>query len=131
MPLSKGKKDLPPVFDMTAYNREQIIEALNCPVNRHATRVEHKCDDWALHEHPEWLIEHFIRNGGAEAFAQRRKDFQRLCDKALECFFADICDLKGHHSGWVKCPVRDIGEKCIRCQAVAEMIKSTASDPSE
>jgi hypothetical protein len=56
------------------YNQDQIVEALNCPINRHCTRVEHCCDDWELHLHPEWLLEHFISHGGAVEFAKRRED---------------------------------------------------------
>lgn len=59
-------------FNMHKYNDDQIIEALTCPVNRHCTRVEHNCDDWELFKHPNWLIEHFIRCGGAVEFAKRR-----------------------------------------------------------
>jgi hypothetical protein len=60
---------------MRKYTRDQIIDALNCPINRHCTRVEHNCDDWALHEHPMWLIEHYIKCGGAKEFAKRRDQY--------------------------------------------------------
>lgn len=63
------------------YNLDQIVEAMNCPINRHCTRVEHNCDDWELHLHPEWLIEHFIRCGGATEFAKRRGNKQYWIDE--------------------------------------------------
>ena len=59
-------------FDNHQYKDDQIIEALTCPVNRHCTRVEHNCDDWELFKHPEWLMMHFIENGGAKEFTKRR-----------------------------------------------------------
>ena len=61
-------------FNQHKYLDDQIWEAFLCPVNRHCTRVEHSCDDWELFKHPEWLLEHFIRCGGAEEFAKRRTD---------------------------------------------------------
>ena len=51
-------------------NFQQAITALNDHLNRHATRVEHQCDDVTLSEHPDWLIFHFVQSGGAIAFAQ-------------------------------------------------------------
>ncbi|MCC7004420.1 hypothetical protein IT397_00670 [Candidatus Nomurabacteria bacterium] len=65
------------VFDMERYQLKQIVEALTCPVNRHATRVEHNCGDEELFQHPEWLIQHFIREGGAKEFAKRREKFMK------------------------------------------------------
>ncbi len=65
------------VFDQKGYMQRQIWEALTCPINRHCTRLEHGCDDWDLFHHPEWLITHFISNGGAEEFAKRRAEFLR------------------------------------------------------
>lgn len=59
-------------FNSHKYNDDQIIDALTCPVNRHCTRVEHDCDDWTLYKHPDWLLEHYIRCGGAKEFAKRR-----------------------------------------------------------
>ena len=63
------------VFDTTAYNRQQLIEALLCPINRNGTREEYRCDDWGLFKNPQWLLEHFMKYGGAEAFARHREDF--------------------------------------------------------
>ena len=65
------------VFDHQAFMRQQVIEALTCPVNRDMTRREHGCDDWALYRNPEWLVQHFARNGGAEAFAKHRAKYIR------------------------------------------------------
>jgi hypothetical protein len=61
-------------FKMLKYNQDQIVDALTCPVNRHCTRVEHGCDDWEMYKHPEWLLEHYIRCGGAKEFAKRRQN---------------------------------------------------------
>ena len=59
-------------FDMHKYSDDQIKDAFTCPVNRHCTRVEHDCNDWDLYNHPEWLLDHYIRCGGAKEFAKRR-----------------------------------------------------------
>lgn len=64
-------------FDLRKYTRAQIVDAISCPCNRHCTRVEHSCDDFELYKHPEWLLHHYIENGGAIAFAKRRKEFER------------------------------------------------------
>ena len=69
------------VFDFAAFNKAQIADALTCPMNRHGTRVEHNCDDWGLHAHPQWLMEHYVAKGGAIEFAKRRKDFIRLVEE--------------------------------------------------
>ena len=61
-------------FNQRKYNQDQIVESLTCPVNRHCTRVAHNCDDWELFKHPDWLLEHFILNGGAKAFAKHRTE---------------------------------------------------------
>jgi hypothetical protein len=63
------------VFNFKKYTQDQIIDALTCPLNRHATRVEHNCDDWELHKHPEWLINHYIKCGGAEYWATKREQY--------------------------------------------------------
>lgn len=61
-------------FNQHKYNDDQILDALTCPVNRHCTRVEHGCDDWTLYLNPNWLLEHYIRCGGAVEFANRRQN---------------------------------------------------------
>ena len=53
-------------------NLQQVIEALTCPLNRAMTMVERSCDEWTLFKHPEWLVQHYIENGGATAFAACR-----------------------------------------------------------
>jgi hypothetical protein len=53
-------------------NWRQVVEALTCPINRMSTMIEHSCNEWTLFEHPEWLISHYVENGGAAAFAKRR-----------------------------------------------------------
>jgi hypothetical protein len=50
-----------------------MIEALLCPINRDGTRREHGCDDMGLFNNPQWLIEHYIQNGGAKEFEKRRR----------------------------------------------------------
>jgi hypothetical protein len=126
MPPEKGKAKKPAVFDLKLYSAEQVMEALNCPVNRHCTRVEHDCTDWDLQLHPEWLIQHYIENGGAVAFAQKRKDFIRLCDSIETCAFADICNLSKVASGWRLCPIRGIGKICLECSRAKKFIEDEA-----
>jgi hypothetical protein len=63
------------IFDARRFMLDQVIVALTCPINRDCTRKEHQCDDWELFKHPDWLIRHFIENGGAEAFARRREEY--------------------------------------------------------
>lgn len=65
------------IFDIRHYSHAQIVDALTCPVNRHMTRVEHDCNDQDLYENPEWLLAHYVKHGGAKAFAKRRKEFER------------------------------------------------------
>lgn len=126
MPLIKGMANKPPIFDMSQYSREQIMEALNCPVNRHCTRVEHDCDDWDLQKNPNWLVKHFIDNGGAVAFAQKRKEFIRLCDCIETCSFADVCTLSKIASGWIHCPIRNIGTLYQDCETAKKTIEKEA-----
>lgn len=68
-------------FLFAKYNHDQIVEALTCPVNRHCARVAHGCDDWELFKHPNWLLEHFVLNGGAKAFAKHREEKQYWIDE--------------------------------------------------
>ena len=64
-------------FNLHKYNDDQVIEALTCPINRHAVRTKYGVDDWWLHDHKDVLIMHWIQNGGAVAFAQRRKEYEQ------------------------------------------------------
>ena len=64
------------VFNLKKYAHDQIVDALTCPLNRHATRVERQCDDFELHRHPDWLLEHYIRYGGAVHWATKRKEYE-------------------------------------------------------
>jgi hypothetical protein len=73
--FSKGNFMTKLVFDNAGFLRTQLVEALTCPLNRHGTRVEYNCDDWGLFQNPQWLIFHFIENGGAAEFAKRRDNF--------------------------------------------------------
>ena len=113
-----------PKLDISAYNIQQIIEIFTCPVNRHSTRVEYQCSDVELYDHPDWLIKHFIENGGAEAFAKKRLEFQKLCDKTGECSFAEECELSRIYSGWMHCPIKKNGNKCMKCQSVKQKPKN-------
>ena len=61
-------------FRLCERNIKQLVEALTCPVNRYATMVEHSCDEWELFHHPDWLVMHYVENGGAEAFAKKRSN---------------------------------------------------------
>lgn len=106
------KENLEPKFDFMAYNMRQIMDALTCPLNRHATRVEKKCSDFELHANPEWLIEHYIRCGGAIEFAKRRAEFVSLCEFADNCRFSINCKLALTHSGYAHCPLRRMDERC-------------------
>lgn len=72
------------IFDLQKYRIQQIVESLNCPINRHCTRVEHNCDDWELFKHPDWLLTHFIEQGGAREFAKRRAEFEREVEEFEE-----------------------------------------------
>lgn len=75
--FEKGITVTQEIFDLGRYTRTQLQEALTCPLNRDMTRREHECDDWELFRHPEWLMRHYLENGGAIAFASRRADFVR------------------------------------------------------
>ncbi len=66
-------------FDVGKYNQAQIDQALTCPVNRHAVRVKHGCDDLFLSSHPTLLVEHYIENGGTAEFSKRREEFVSEC----------------------------------------------------
>lgn len=57
--------------DISAYNLAQKADCVLSLKNRHGTRIEHNCDDKALEEHPEWLIEHYIKYGGAVWAAEK------------------------------------------------------------
>ncbi len=65
------------VFDHNSYRFKQIVDALTCPINRHGTRVEHGLDDWGLWRNSQLLIDHYIKFGGADAWAKRRNEFLR------------------------------------------------------
>ena len=69
------------VFNTAEYLKRQLVDALTCPINRHGTRVENKCDDWGLWRNPQLLVDHYIQNGGALAFAARRVEFFREIEK--------------------------------------------------
>ena len=64
-------------LDLTRYNHQQFVDAMLCPVNRDMTRREHNCDDKALWENGGvWLMEHYIKFGGAEAWAKHRDEYE-------------------------------------------------------
>ncbi|OGZ67645.1 MAG: hypothetical protein A3C58_01045 [Candidatus Staskawiczbacteria bacterium RIFCSPHIGHO2_02_FULL_34_10] len=59
-------------MSLSENNWRQVVEALTCPLNRSMTMVEHSCDEWELFRNPDLLINHYVKFGGAEAFAKRR-----------------------------------------------------------
>ena len=61
-------------FRLCERNIKQLVEALTCPVNRYATMVEHSCNEMELFHHPDWLVMHYVENGGAIAFAEKRSN---------------------------------------------------------
>ncbi len=62
------------MHDEGAYYLLQILDALTCPLNRHATREERKCPDDELIRNPGWLVEHYEKYGGAAEWGTRHKD---------------------------------------------------------
>jgi len=68
------------IFDFKTYLRRQEQDALTSPLNRQATMRERSCNEEDLHEHPNWLMEHYIKFGGADAFSKRRPEFVRVID---------------------------------------------------
>lgn len=63
------------VFNFRRYTIDQIVDAMTCPLNRFATMVEHSCNEYDLHKHPDWLIEHYIKHGGADYWATKREQY--------------------------------------------------------
>lgn len=55
-------------------NISQMIEALTCPVNRHAVRVKYGWNDYDLFRNPNVLVMHYVENGGARRNAEIRKE---------------------------------------------------------
>lgn len=99
-------------FSNEKYNLEEVIIALTCPVNRDSTRREHLCDDWALFENPDWLLEHFTLNGGAEEYAKRRQEFlDPVCDAYDECGLRQFCKITHIEHHWQNCTVRSMNCK--------------------
>lgn len=73
--LTKEEKQA--IIDFTkTRNGQQITAAFLCPINRHATRVEYGCSDefFIIGNNYEYLIGHYIVNGGAAAFAKLRQE---------------------------------------------------------
>ena len=71
-------------FNLHKYMDDQVIEALTDPINRHAVRVHYGVDDWWLHDHKDVLIQWYLDHGGAEAFAQHRKEYEQEVADANE-----------------------------------------------
>ena len=101
-----------PEFDHRGYTSEQVFEALTCPVNRHSTRVKYKCNDFELFKHPEWLLDNYIKNSGAEGFAKRRDEFKSLCEHVQDCRFGETCELALARSKYSLCPLRKMPHHC-------------------
>ena len=112
--------DKKPKFDVSLYNAQQILEMVNCWMNRHFTRVKHSCNDEELTRHPEWLYENFIESGGAAEFEKRRKEFKRLCEHIDECVHGSDCELSEIISGWMHCPIRKKRDRCMKCQTIKQ-----------
>jgi len=68
-------------------NGSQIMEAFLCPLNRHATKEE--CglsdEDFLEDSNHTYLLKHYIKNGGAAAFAKKREEKKKgeLCIKKI------------------------------------------------
>jgi hypothetical protein len=71
-------------LNVRKYNHDQIVDALLCPLNRFATMVEHSCNEYDLHKHPEWLLEHYVRCGGAVYWASKREQYMEEKQDELE-----------------------------------------------
>lgn len=56
-----------------ANNARQVQQAFLDPLNRFGTMQEHRCNEYDLYLHPDWLIVHYIQFGGAVAFAEERE----------------------------------------------------------
>ncbi|HRY31246.1 MAG TPA: hypothetical protein P5328_02550 [Candidatus Paceibacterota bacterium] len=66
------------IFDLRQYIYDQLVDMFLSQLNRWATREAHGwCDDCELHRHPEWLVEHYLKHGGAEYWAKRREQYFR------------------------------------------------------
>jgi hypothetical protein len=112
-----------PLLDLTRYTLEQILIMCLCPVNRWATKEEHGwCSDNDLMEHPEWLFNHFEKNGGAEAFAKRRAEFTRLCDEIENCIHGETCELARRYGESMHCPIKNKKDHCMNCQKIKESV---------
>jgi hypothetical protein len=91
------------------FNLEEAIIALTCPVNRDCTRRERLCDDFALFENPDWLLDHFSKNGGTEEFKKRREEFlDPICDVYDECGLRKFCKVTHVEHHWLACTVRSM-----------------------
>lgn len=97
-----------PEFDHRGYTTEQIHEALTCPVNRHTTRIKYACNDYDLFLNPQWLLENYIKEGGAEGFAKRRSEYKSLCEQVETCPFGEDCELALARSRYSMCPIRKL-----------------------
>ena len=80
-------------FNFSGYITAEMIDALTCPVNRHATMVEHSCDEHELHKNPGLLIMHYHDNGGADFFRKRRKEFEREAERRSPIDVTEVPDL--------------------------------------
>jgi hypothetical protein len=65
-------------------NYKQVEQAFLDPLNRLGTMQEHKCDDYGLYLHPNWLVIHYIKFGGADAFALERERMLALAEMTPE-----------------------------------------------
>jgi hypothetical protein len=78
------KKD---IFDFVETEcGKQIVEAFSCPVNRHAVRAKYKWsdEDFLKEGNKGELVKNFVENGGAVAFALKRKNKKDQAEKIKE-----------------------------------------------
>jgi len=116
-----------PALDLSAYNKEQVVVMFLCPVNRHGTKEEHGwCSDQDLFEHPEWLVDHFEKYGGAKAFAARRGEFTQLCEDIENCVCGSKCKISGVITRWTHCIFRTLARTpCMQCEKLKKHLEET------
>ena len=68
-------------LNLRKYTHDQMVDALLCPLNRFATTQEHSCNEYDLHKHPEWLLEHYVRCGGAKYWESKREQYMEEQDE--------------------------------------------------
>lgn len=81
--------------DNHPYLLAQQVDAIMSWENRHGTREEHGCDDRALEQHPEWLVAHYIKYGGAKwAEEKLRPRYLRDIEIPVHLYFLEALKVK-------------------------------------